>query len=111
MGGSLMASTATDSQQSATGAQESTDGEAFKARVQRAFALGWHVAELWSLPQDVRDPSMEPDPLAPAPDLDYQTRARLLVDQISADLDRLGIQPPGGIRPVAVTGAPSSPGC
>jgi hypothetical protein len=105
-----MASTATDSQQPGSGARESTDGEAFKARVQLAFALGWHVAELWSLPQDVRDPSMEPDPLAPAPDLDYPTRARLLVDQISADLDRLGIQPPGGIRPVAVTGAPSSPG-
>lgn len=105
-----MASTVTDSQQPAPGAQESTDGEAFKARVQRAFALGWHVAELWSLPKDVRDPSIETDPLAPAPDLDFLTRSRLLLDQISADLDRLGIQLPGGVRALAGTGPPSNAG-
>jgi hypothetical protein len=97
-----MVSTVTEDQQPAPGAQDAADGEAIRARVQRAFALGWHVAELWSLPRDVRDPSTPPDPLAPAPDLDFATRAKLLVAQISADLKWLGVELPSGMAEATV---------
>jgi hypothetical protein len=102
-----MATTGTNGGQSAPTDDTAAAEEAFKATVQRAFALGWHVAELRYLPKDVRVSPQQGDPLPPAPDLDFPTRARLLIAQISADLDWLGLEPSGGMRALGATGAQS----
>jgi hypothetical protein len=101
-GGSMAETGAeTDSEQSALTVTHGAVEEGFSAKVQRAFALGWHVAELHYLPRDIRDPATPLDPLARAPDLDFAARARLLTAQISADLYWLDIKPSGEIRPLA----------
>ncbi len=105
-----MATTGTTTGQSPPPAHDGVGEEAVKAKVQRAFVLGWHIAELRYLPKDVHSTSSQDDPLPPAPNLDFETRARLLVAQISADLDWLGLETSGGMRPLGATGPPSSPG-
>ena len=99
--------TTTDSKQVAAAATEDVAEEAFKAMVQRAFALGWHVAELRYLPTDPPDPDLRTDPLPSAPNLDLMTRAKLQLAQITADLDWLGLEPTGKVRPFGAVGPPS----
>jgi hypothetical protein len=65
--------------------------------VEHAFALGWHVAELCN--REDRDPRASDYPLVSLGALDRATRRNLLVAQISADLDTLGLERRGPVRP------------
>src|SRR6266700_2222470 len=74
--------------------------DARRARVQQAFALGWHVAELCYWQDRERPPSTDEGHLRQLGALDGATRLRLLVAQISADLDGLGVERSGPVRPL-----------
>lgn len=105
-----MATTTTSAGQSTPATDNNADEEAFKAKVQRAFALGWHVAELCYLPKDVHTDGSAQDPLPPAPDLDLPSRANLLIAQISADLDWLGLETTGATRALGAAAQPGEGG-
>lgn len=89
---------------SEAGAGSSGSGPADAARdgVISAFVLGWHVAELFhaSVPRSVQRRQASPAKLAGVGDLDPLSRARLLLAQVQADLQRAwrfddsGQQPP-----------------
>jgi hypothetical protein len=65
--------------------------------VEHAFALGWHVAELCN--REDRDPRASDYTLVSLGALDRATRRNLLIAQISADLDTLGLERRGPVRP------------
>ena len=94
----------TDTEQAAPTVKYSAVKEGFSAKIQRAFALGWHIAELHYLPTDIRDPATPQDPLARVPDLEFPDRTRLLTAQISNDLYWLDIKPSGEIFPLGAIG-------
>jgi len=94
----------TDTEQAAPTVKYSAVQEGFSAKIQRAFALGWHIAELHYLPTDIRDPATPQDPLARVPDLEFPDRTRLLTAQISNDLYWLDIKPSGEIFPPGAIG-------
>jgi len=75
--------------------------DALKSWVRSAFALGWHVAELSYL-EDL--PAQSGHRLRPLGGLESDTRRRLLSAQISADLDALGLERSGPVRPLRVAG-------
>ncbi len=68
------------------------------AAVRSAFALGWHVAEL-NYRED-RHPAVSRDRLRQISAIDARTRRQLLMAQISADLDTLGLERRGPVTPV-----------
>ena len=74
-----------------------------KTGVRSAFALGWHVAEL-SCRED-RAATTSGYRLRPLGALDSDIRRRLLIAQISADVDALGLERRGPVRPLRVAGA------
>lgn len=77
--------------------------DVLKTRVRSAFALGWHVAEL-SCRED-RAPATSGYRLRALGALDSDIRRRLLIAQISADVDALGLERRGPVRPLRVAGA------
>jgi hypothetical protein len=87
-----------------TWAGSSATGRADAARdvVISAFVLGWHVAELFhaNVPRSVQRRQASPERLAGIGDLEPLSRARLLLAQVRADLQRAwrfddsGQQPP-----------------
>jgi hypothetical protein len=86
------------------GAGSPASGPADAARdgVISAFVLGWHMAELFhaNVPRSAQRPQASPAKLAGIGDLDPLSRARLLLAQLQADLQRAwqfadsGQQPP-----------------
>lgn len=71
-----------------------------RAGVQSAFALGWHIAEL-HYREDRGTPGTD-HRLRQIGALDSGTRRRLLLAQISADLDALGVERQGPVHPLRV---------
>src|SRR2546423_1611022 len=72
--------------------------EMVAAGVRSAFALGWHVAELHHC--DDRQATVPATRLRQISALDSQTRSRLLMAQVSADLDALGVERVGAVHPL-----------
>src|SRR5215472_1790527 len=83
---------ATENGRAASLVSGSPDQEVLGAQVQCSFGLGWHVAELCYLPNDVANEVPDSRALVHISDLDLPSRARLLIAQICADLDRLHIE-------------------
>lgn len=59
--------------------------------IDRAFALGWHVAELTHLQDDSPRPMEGPGVLKQIVNLDFDGRAKLLVDQITQGIAQLQV--------------------
>jgi hypothetical protein len=68
------------------------------AAVRSAFALGWHIAELHYC--DDRQSTVPENRLRQISALDSQTRTNLLLAQVSVDLDALGVERQGVVRPL-----------
>lgn len=78
-----------------------------RAGAQRAFTLGWHVAELRYLPGDPPDP---PQNLHRTSELTFAQRAKLLIAQISADLTCLAVPFEAGPEEPAAASGPTHEG-
>lgn len=73
--------------------REDDDREVLRARVQRAFALGWHVAQLYHAPV-ARDPGQAeaPEPrLVGLSGLNPGSRYRLQLRMVEADIHAIGL--------------------
>ena len=88
-------------------------GNSARGGVISAFVLGWHVAELFHtpVPQSAQRRQATLDKLVGIGDLDPLARARLLLAQVSADLERVrqirrlrAAATGSGCRPVAAPG-------
>jgi hypothetical protein len=84
-----------------TGSPAGDAADAARYSVISAFVLGWHVAELFhaNVPLSVQRRQASPAKLAGIGDLDPLSRARLLLVQVQADLQRAWRFGDSGQRP------------
>src|SRR5207253_11101148 len=80
--------------------------------VDRAFALGWHVAELTYLQDDKPQAPDWPGRLKLVNNLDFDSRAELLLSQICTGIAQInadGVQPPKEIQDLVQMAAGAQP--